>query len=157
MCTQELIAYLCARVQSCIDKGNQCKRPSSISTRIWSAFHQLRLSLDLHQRWKSHLISKLNIDSEKLPMHSLQVLLDRLMKHLMRRESQEEWTPTDKVNQALIPEREMKVVHYMSGYVVSKMIQQYSKTSSRCCRCRTQEMQDICIHSKRYDIGQISC
>ena len=53
----QFISALCVRVQSCVDKASSCKLASSISARIWPAFHQLRLNADLHHQWKGNMNS----------------------------------------------------------------------------------------------------
>ena len=87
--THQLISILCVRAQSCVDKAGSCKLASSIAARIWPAFHQLRLSADLHQQWKRHL-SAINSDADlmKYSIHALQILLDRLVKLYINKEVQ---------------------------------------------------------------------
>ena len=128
--THQLISILCVRAQSCVDKAGGCKLASSIAARIWPAFHQLRLSADLHQQWKCHL-SAINSDADlmKYSIHALQILLDRLVK-LYISKKKEGSSQTAAHAAAVVNEitpREVNAIHYMAGYVTAKLTKRYQK------------------------------
>ena len=130
--TREIIATICTRVQSCISKGDRCKLPSSIASRIWPAFHEMRLSTDLHYLWKTHLLDTLGCHvSEMTTLLALQVVLNRLIKQMIGMKRGENQGTSMQSPPVEMSEREIKVVHYMSGYVVRKMMKKYAKKSPK--------------------------
>ena len=130
--TREIIATICTRMQSCISKGDRCKLPSSIASRIWPAFHEMRLSTDLRHLWKTHLLNTLGCQaSEKTTLLALQVVLDRLIKQMISMKRGENQGTLMQSPPVEMTERETKVVHYMSGYVVTKMMKKYAKRSPK--------------------------
>ena len=130
--TRQLISSLCIRAQSCVNKASGCKLASSIGARVWPALHQLRLNADIQRQWKHHL-STICSDTDliKYSIHALQILLDRLVKLLIskRKGSLNPATaPAPSTNQITL--REENAVHYMAGYVTTKLIKRYQKKSA---------------------------
>lgn len=130
--TRQLISSLCIRAQSCVNKASGCKLTSSIGARVWPALHQLRLNADIQRQWKHHL-STICSDADliKYSIHALQILLDRLVKLLIskRKGSLNPATaPAPSTNQITL--REENAVHYMAGYVTTKLIKRYQKKSA---------------------------
>lgn len=119
---------ICSQIESCLPpKGENL---STGSDKVWSKFHKLRLCPILRECWKEYLrTSRVPTHLLKYSDQSLQVMLDRVLKYMIKQRSTTAAGPT-KDDDIKLSEREENVVRYMSGYVAVKLLKKYRRKSS---------------------------
>ena len=135
-----IASEVCSQLESCLPPDDQ-KITARGLDRMWAEFHKLRFSTNLQERWKEyfctlHTPSHLHTYNNQ----SLQVLLDRLFKHMISQRNATHRTNSEattmKDSNIKLSEREENVVRYtcMSGYVVVKLLKKYRNRSSNARR-----------------------
>jgi len=124
---RDFIVAVFSRLEACIQAGNRCCLPSAKLSRIWSAFHSLRVDAGLRVAWTNFLLKISLPDS----LHSLLALqffvVDRLLKKLisMKNEDQTKMRMAKKLSTLTL--RERSAVYNMSGNIAVKLIRRFKK------------------------------
>ena len=123
-----LAVHILTELSKCLCTGRKHKLPSLAQSAMWTAFHKMRAREDIRQTWKVFITSNvLDVDLKEYEL-SLQLLLDRGMKKLIKNSAE-----LLKHHQG--PERNMSLtiyesnaVRYMSGYVAVKLLKKYRRS-----------------------------
>ena len=76
----DFAVFLVAKLNVCICSGKKYRFPSASHGCIWSAFHELRNSAEVKDRWmKVMSVAKIPMFLQKESQFALQMLMDRIM------------------------------------------------------------------------------
>ena len=119
-------SYLMNQVTLCLNEGLKYKLPSAAQASVWSAFHHLRGSKHIMDRWDSFAATALpSQELEESPL-LLQLLLDRMLKACIRRQLETSEPTAAACNP--ISSLERNAIHYMVGFVAVKLLKRYTRS-----------------------------
>ena len=126
----DIAVFLVTKLNGCIANGKKHRFPSASHGCVWSAFHVLRNSTEIKERWCTFMrMAKIPEPLQIECQFALQLVMDRILKKML----------TNKVNVLEHPEavamtqltmQERSAIRYMAGYVAIKLLKRYSKPSA---------------------------
>ena len=122
----DMIVKLGSQVEDCLPTED-CL-PSS-SGRMWSTFHQFRVSETAIDAWRRFMVQ--TVPHPQLLAHAsnlcFQLVIDRVLKCMIEMRKNKLSTSKPKIKLSV---REENVIYYMSGFVAVKLIKKYQHSSS---------------------------
>ena len=125
----KLATELCSQAECCIPEENWECLPSLTKGRMWSAFHQLRLSDKPQDTWRQFMV-EISLPPQLLASVSeqcFQLVIDRLLKFMVGMKNKKQQPSMSDIHLSL---REENVVYYMSGFVAFKLTKKYQQSIS---------------------------
>ena len=123
----DISIHLIDRINSCITAA-QNRLPSSAQGNMWSAFHQLRSSSEIHKVWCRFIARSIpsHVHCEESQL-VLQLLMDRILKKLLENQAKavKKYESSEPVRP--LTSLESNAVRYMAGYVAIKLLKRYQK------------------------------
>jgi hypothetical protein len=129
----DIAVQLCSRITEILEGSKRNRRlPTAVIGKVWNNFHKLRFNPQIQVLWASyqtalHTPPSLQGEGKLL----LQLLLDRILKHLIATEASECSTAAVPEHHVNLTSREQNVIRYMAGYVVRKMKKKFKETSKQ--------------------------
>ena len=121
----DFAVFLVTKLNVCIASGKKHRFPSASHGCIWSAFHELRNSAEVKDRWMT-LMSMANIPKflQKESQFALQIIMDRIIKKMLANKANSmQHQETSPITPLTMLER--SAIRYMAGYVAIKLLKRY--------------------------------
>ncbi len=127
------VAELVQTMDRCLIRASQIHHlPAAVQCTIWSEFHSTRCSLETKRIWET-LICKIPEAQSQEHQFTMQILLDRILKRLIKSKAQKK---LDGLSSALanvqtqpLTMLESNAIRYMAGYVAVSLLRRYRKPS----------------------------
>lgn len=126
----DIATSLTASVHSCLTTGCGHKLPSAAQASIWSAFHKLRCDHQVKETWSTFVSKHIATAHQKESQVTLQLLLDRVLKQLLKNKASARKRSTKMAESSAIKPltaMEGNAVRYMAGFVAVRLLRKYKK------------------------------
>ena len=126
----DIATSLTTSVHSCLTTGCGRKLPSAAQASIWSAFHKLRCDHQVKKTWSTFVSKHIATAHQKESQVTLQLLLDRVLKQLLKNKASPRKRSTKMAESSAIKPltaMEGNAVRYMAGFVAVRLLRKYRK------------------------------
>ena len=122
----DIAVALVSKTYACIAVGLNHKLPSVAQCAMWKAFHKMRNAEEVKTTWSNFVLTR-NCTSSETYL-TLQLLLDRLLKTMLKNEASANSESLTAPNQLQpLTARERNAIRYMAGYVAVSLLKKYRK------------------------------
>ena len=113
----------------CLIEAATHRLPSAAQASVWSSFHKLRCSRHIVEQWNSFVTSNIAPEESEASHLGIQMLMDRMMKLLIKSQVEEASERSSMTSCQPINEMESNAIRYMAGYVAVKLLKKYRKAA----------------------------